>query len=244
MDNKLVLTLVGLGGLALWTLTKSRETTKSTPLGVSSNTPGMASTNDIFTSLAPSTLLPVTPGDVWTIQSGPRTYDALNQFALDALEPIEVTLVNKLWSRLEPYRPKIREVALKNGVPTTLIYATIFVESSINPSAKTWEPTAKPPDYSYGLGAVLPATADWNGYRGPGDGLLNPDTNLEVVATYLGKQLVRYNNDIPSAISSYNAGTAFRSTSGAFNNQDYVNKVSRYFDLFNRVTYKTATEVA
>lgn len=244
MDSKLILTLAGVGGLVLWGLRKSKDGTISTPIGVSSTTPGSGSANDIFTSLTPSTVLPITPGDVWTIQSGPKTYDALNQFALDTLEPVEVTLVTKLWSRLEPYRPKIREVALQNGVPTTLIYATIFVESSINPSAKTWEPTAKPPDYSYGLGQVLPATADWNGYKGPGDGLLNPDTNLEVVATYLGKQLARYNNDIPSAISAYNAGTAFRSTSGIFNNQEYVTKVYKYFDLFNRVTYKTATEVA
>lgn len=166
----------------------------------------------------------------------PTKIDKLDRFALDKLDPMEATLVFKVWSRLQPFIDIVAAKSIKHGVPTTLIYAIIFMESSIHPNTKIWEPNVE--QFAMGLGQVLPSTARWMGFKGTDEELLKPEVNLEYVAKYLRYQLDRYENDIPEAIAAYNAGSVKYREDGSYINQAYVNRVSRYFNMFNQSLYK------
>lgn len=105
------------------------------------------------------------------------------------------------------------------GVDPSLILATIDVESGGDPTA------INPRDPSYGLGQVMVPTARQFVPGISADDLLDPETNVSIVARYLRDQLDRYNGDVPSAVAAYNAGTARRDASGNFTNQSYVDRV-------------------
>lgn len=203
-----ILVPVALGGIALWLLIAKNSQ---------------------------ATLIPTVETLVTTEPTVPKL-DQLNRFALDNLDDAEATMVSKVWTRLQPYLSMIRTVSLEHGVPTTLIYATIFKESSVNPNAQRWEPNVE--QYAMGFGQVLPTTAEWLGFTGQAEQLLDPATNLNYVAKYLRYQLDRYGNDIPKAIAAYNAGSARYTSSGTFINQAYVDSVSKYFNLFNQTIIK------
>ena len=68
--------------------------------------------------------------------------------------------------------------ASANGVPPDLAHRVIMRESRYNPSARNRA--------YWGLMQISHATARGIGYRGPAQGLLDPDTNLRYGMAYLG----------------------------------------------------------
>lgn len=126
------------------------------------------------------------------------------------------------------YDEAIRRTAERHGLDPRLVKAIVAAESNFQSNAYRWEP--KRGDASYGLMQVLFATAKTVGYSGEPEGLYDPDTNLEIGARYLAKQLARYRGDVPSAVAAYNAGTARRTKSGKFSNQGYVDRVLRFYN--------------
>ena len=63
------------------------------------------------------------------------------------------------------------------GVPLSLVRHVVERESTFNPAARNGP--------YWGLMQILPATARNMGYRGPKEGLLNPDINLKYAVKYL-----------------------------------------------------------
>lgn len=59
--------------------------------------------------------------------------------------------------------------------------------------------------------------------------LVEPELGLYWGMLKLKKELVRHDRNLWNAISSYNQGGAYRTTKGDYKNQEYVNKVSRYY---------------
>lgn len=116
--------------------------------------------------------------------------------------------------------------SVRTGVDAALIKAVIAQESGFRPDAIRQELRLN--DASRGLMQLLFKTAAWLGYAGPPEGLLDPDLNISYGAAYLAYQLQRYGGDVPAAVAAYNAGTAKRTTGGAFTNQAYVDSVERY----------------
>ena len=126
-----------------------------------------------------------------------------------------------------------------------LIKAVMAAESAFNPAAYRAEPQIA--DASRGLMQVLERTARSLGYTAPvgndstrTGGLYDPMTS-----TYLGAKLLAQNltiargSDPDIAISAYNAGwspsragDAKRTSTGAFVNQPYVDRVKGYWRYF------------
>ena len=133
----------------------------------------------------------------------------------------------------------VKRASLKHGVPVTLIQAIIQTESSWNPSAYRTEPKIN--DASWGLMQVLLRTArETSGNPSlTASELLKPETNIDIGTKYLGKQLKRYGSNINNAIAAYNAGSAMFTSTGAYVNQNYVNKVNKWLTY-----YKAKTAVA
>lgn len=117
--------------------------------------------------------------------------------------------------------------ARRRGLDPVLIKAVIATESSFNPAAYRAEPAIR--DGSHGLMQILYATAKMMGYTGTPEGLFDPEINIRFGSAYLTHQLTRYGGDVPSALSAYNAGTAFRKPDGTFTNQPYVDRALGYY---------------
>lgn len=82
----------------------------------------------------------------------------------------------------------------------------------------------------YGLMQVRDTTAQWLGFKGDPDLLLNPAENIRWGSMYLAYQVERYaetNDPVSWAVAAYNAGTASMKK-GRFSNQDYVDSVVKY----------------
>jgi len=124
---------------------------------------------------------------------------------------------------LAPYDALIEAAAARHGVPANLVRAVILAESSGQANAKTYAPTVGL--YAYGLMQVLPTTAQWLGYTGPEEGLLDPATNIQYGTAYLAYQYRRYGGDVEATAAAYNAGTAYYAADGSFTNQFYVDRV-------------------
>jgi soluble lytic murein transglycosylase-like protein len=88
--------------------------------------------------------------------------------------------------------------ASANGVPAELAHRVIMRESRYNTSAR---------NRSYwGLMQISYATARGVGYRGPAQGLLNPDTNLRYGMAYLGNAYRVAGGDQQRAVKLYTGG--------------------------------------
>lgn len=127
----------------------------------------------------------------------------------------------------------IRAAALRHGVDSALIKATIRIESNFNPMAFRHE--AHIQDASWGLMQVLLKTAREvsNNPKLAATDLVKPAVNVDIGTRYIAKQLRRYNGNIKDAIAAYNAGSARRRTDGSYINQEYVNKVYRWYLVYS-----------
>jgi len=122
------------------------------------------------------------------------------------------------------------------GVPWALILAVIGTESSGNPRAYRYESHIN--DASRGLMQMLYSTAKSLGYKGPPEGLYNPDTSIYYGAKYLRKLYDRYGNWL-DAIAAYNAGRPRRRKGfGCYWNQTYVNRVLTWLRELKRYGVK------
>lgn len=88
--------------------------------------------------------------------------------------------------------------ATANGVPATLAHSVIMRESRYNPGARNRA--------YWGLMQISHATARGIGYRGPAQGLLDPDTNLRYGMTYLGNAYRVAGGDQRRAMKLYASG--------------------------------------
>ena len=141
------------------------------------------------------------------------------------------------------------------GIDERLIRAIIQTESSFNPWAirvergfwtrylggikatffKTPEKDEKWLTYpdlvsaSYGLMQIMLTTAMEMGFRFkyPTE-LLEPETNIKYGCAYLKKLYNRY-GDWKDAVAAYNAGVAKKNLDRTYKNQNYVDKVTKYF---------------
>lgn len=134
------------------------------------------------------------------------------------------------FSREDDFDDIISAAAVSFDVDADLLKATIATESGFRPEAFRAEPRIN--DASRGLMQVLYQTAKWLGYAGDPEGLLDPVTSITYGARYLAWQLNRYGASptrATDAIAAYNAGTATKRPDGTYTNQQYVDKVLRYW---------------
>ncbi len=136
-------------------------------------------------------------------------------------------------SRVMAYRNAIMRESLSRNVEPAVVAAIIDVESSGVADAVRYEANVE--DYSYGLMQIRWTTADWLGYTGSREGLLNPDTNIEYGTAYLGNRYAKYPNTI-DAIAAYNSGTPVVSwVTGKYANQDYIEKAVRRVPAYRQL---------
>lgn len=134
------------------------------------------------------------------------------------------------------YKDIIMSEGAKQGVEAAIIASVIQRESSGQPNTKTWEANVN--DWSWGLMQIRTTTAQWRGFKGKPEELLDPKINIYWGTEYLAYQLARYAHGehmIKDAIAAYNAGTAKYTKKGAYINQDYVDfvlsRIPRYREL-------------
>jgi len=112
------------------------------------------------------------------------------------------------------------------SIDPMLVHAIIQRESSHGSVLVTAEPGGR---YSYGPMMVLDSTARGFGVSDPSSLARDPAAGIYYGVRYLNERLQRYPGDSASAIAAYNAGTARRTSSGAFVNQAYVNAVTGFW---------------
>ncbi len=101
-----------------------------------------------------------------------------------------------------PFRSAFAEAAAKTGVPLSLLVATAYVESRMDPSAKSHAG-------AHGLLQLMPATA--RELRLDRD---DPATNVLAGARYLRQMLDRFGS-VDLALAAYNAGPTAVARAGA-----------------------------
>lgn len=102
------------------------------------------------------------------------------------------------------------------NLPPELLSSLCFIESTHNISAVHKDDGGS---NSVGICQVKLSTAQWLGFKGTEEQLMNPETNVYYAAKYLAHQIKRYNN-IDRAVISYNQGSA-----GNLTQTEYSNKV-------------------
>ena len=142
-------------------------------------------------------------------------------------------------SRIMDYRSLIWREAYRHRVEPAVIAAIIMQESKGIANVVSYEWNVD--DKSYGLMQVRFDTARWlhdsrivSGLPPTHERLLLPDFNLLYGVAYLSNRLVKY-GDVTDAISAYNCGTIERDSRGKYSNQEYVNKVTKWIDLFRQM---------
>ncbi|MDO5605216.1 MAG: lytic transglycosylase domain-containing protein [Paracoccus sp. (in: a-proteobacteria)] len=95
-------------------------------------------------------------------------------------------------------RRRINYWAQHHGVPVGLVHRVIIRESRHRPGARNGP--------YYGLMQILPQTARTMGYRGPAEGLLNADTNLQYAVKYLRGAYIVADRNHDAAVRWYARG--------------------------------------
>lgn len=91
------------------------------------------------------------------------------------------------------------------GLPQGLLSSICFVESSHNPTAIHYSDGSGD---SIGICQIKLKTAQWMGFQGTAEELLEPRINIYYAAAYLTHQFTRYQNQTEKAIIAYNMGHA------------------------------------
>jgi soluble lytic murein transglycosylase len=102
------------------------------------------------------------------------------------------------------FRDQVEKYATEAKFDPDLLQALMREESALDPEALSWAG-------AYGLTQLMPSTAravarELHLKRPSNDSLLDPDLNLHLGATYLGRLLRRFGGNPFYALASYNAG--------------------------------------
>ena len=114
----------------------------------------------------------------------------------------------KIPDAAKPYMAVIRREAAANKVPLWLAVGVGWVESKYQPSLRGTHGVV-------GLMQVMPSTARFQGYRGPTEKLLEPETNIVWGMRELGWTWKEARGDACLAIAKYKGGIRTRSISQA-----------------------------
>ena len=98
-------------------------------------------------------------------------------------------------------RPLLDTWIATYGLDPSLVYGLVSQESKFKPTAFLLDRNGG----SYGLTQLSLPTAQGMGYTGDGQGLFNPDVNVQYGLLYLSQLLDRY-QDEAQALSAYNCG--------------------------------------
>lgn len=139
--------------------------------------------------------------------------------------------------------PIISEMGQKYGVPVALIKATIKQESNWDVNASRYEKGKT--DASWGLMQVMLATAKavLNDSTLSINSLIQPRVNIEAGTKFISQNLNRFGN-MRDAIAAYNAGSPRLNAQGKYVNQDYVDRVTNNYNLYNSMGTGVVTEAA
>lgn len=141
--------------------------------------------------------------------------------------------------------------AKRHNLPPNLVYAIIQAESGGNPWAIRYEPAFysryvidNPPKgrgtcsddtesrmqaASWGLMQIMGATARNAGFNGVFlSELCDPKVGIEWSCKHLAGLAARYHRNWRDVAAAYNAGSVKKEASGAYRNQDYVEKIQRF----------------
>ncbi len=125
------------------------------------------------------------------------------------------------------YDQFISEAADKYGIPVPLLKAVIKVESNFNPNAVSRKG-------AQGLMQLMPDTARLVNVSDSFD----PWENIMGGSRYLKMLLERFSGQLSYALAGYNAGpervVQHNGIPPIAETQDYVQKVTRYYNLFNK----------
>jgi len=146
-------------------------------------------------------------------------------------------------------RAIIESKAYKYNLYPDLVEAHVMTESSGKPNATRYEPgfyktyikklgitnevEATGRATSWGLLQIMGQVAREMGYQGSWEGLCDPMVNLEYGCKKLAKCCRRYHPELDKGIASYNSGSAivvFRDGVEVLRNQEYVDRVHRFWD--------------
>lgn len=144
-------------------------------------------------------------------------------------------------------RKTIEIRALEYGIDPDLVEAFVMTESSGNPKATRYEANfykkyiqpmlyanaIEPKDAigratSWGLMQIMGQVAREKGFKGAFEELFEPSENLKWCLKHLKGFMDTYKN-LDDAIASYNAGRPRKTESGEYKNQDYVDKIKKYY---------------
>ena len=95
-------------------------------------------------------------------------------------------------------RAKIEATAERHDVPVALVQKVVVRESTHRPKARNGP--------YFGLMQILPQTAATMGYRGPPEGLLDAETNLEYAVRYLRGAWLLSDGSYDTAVKWYSRG--------------------------------------
>lgn len=133
------------------------------------------------------------------------------------------------------YQGLINQYAAAQGIPPAMVAAIMQQESGGNPNAENLTGGDAARGGSYGLMQVSLLTAQGYGYTGDGQGLLDPDTNLEYATAYLGDLYRQYGGDVNDTVAAYNAGSP-RHVNGdpsePYTNEGYVQAVLNFMQEY------------
>ncbi|MBN2803028.1 MAG: lytic transglycosylase domain-containing protein [Deltaproteobacteria bacterium] len=104
--------------------------------------------------------------------------------------------------KVKDVAPFVEKAARENGLPASLIFGVIWVESRFNPEAKS-------PVGARGLMQLMPKTAKYLAecikWEGRADSY-DPEFNIAAGSYYVSKLIKIFNGDVDLALAAYNAG--------------------------------------
>ncbi len=95
--------------------------------------------------------------------------------------------------------------SIQLNLPPGLLSSLCYVETRHNVSLIHYQDGKT---NSYGICQIKLESAEFLGFEGNEEELMEPATNIYYAGLYLQHQLIRYNNDIPKAVIAYNRGSA------------------------------------
>ena len=131
------------------------------------------------------------------------------------------------------YEDIIQSASKEYRIDSNLIKAFIKTESNWDPKASRYEPKIK--DTSYGLMQVLLKTGRWvsKNRKLTAKQLTQPTVNILIGTRYL-RQLSDKYPKLKDVIASYNAGKPYKTRTGKYVNQKYVDKVVKYYYFYGK----------
>lgn len=139
--------------------------------------------------------------------------------------------------------PIISEMGTKYNVEPALIKAHIKQESNWDVNASRFE--AHKNDASWGLMQLLLATAK-EVLGNPNltiTQLIQPRVNIEAGTKFIAYNLRRFGN-MRDAIAAYNAGSPRLNAQGKYVNQEYVDRVTKNYEVYKSLGTSRVAEVA